>query len=137
MEASNLVSLFYMVTFGEPNYAYMFETEPPEGYAYWRRKAFWEDMQVFGTSSALALITASVPVVALVRHWMGGRRSRAWSVGIAIAAALLTILPSIITVSSNYAPRVHWVYLAPAALVLGCLYAMVQSILVLRNWPDH
>ena len=32
-----LVWLFHVVTFGEPNPAFMFESEPPEGYDYWSR----------------------------------------------------------------------------------------------------
>jgi len=122
------VWLFHVITFGEPNPAYLFEFEPPEGYSYWKRKAFWEDFWIFAAYSSITVMTALVPVVALVWHSSHKQPSLTGRVWIVTAAFLLGIPPATLTAMQAYAPSFHWAQLALPVLLAGCIFAILLTL---------
>ena len=126
-----VVWLFHVVTFGEPNPVFMFESEPTEGYDYWTRKAFWADFWPFVGYSSLAIATGLIPLVALL--FATPKRSRSTAMIIIVLSAILAIAPGAMTVMSVAARNFHFVFWAPPILLVGCIYAMVRATATLTK----
>ncbi len=121
--AAILVWLFHALTFGEPNPAFMFESEPPEGYDYWSRKSFWADFWPFVGFSSLAIGAGVIPIMALL--FATPKRSRKTAMTIAVLGSVLALAPGAMTVMSVDARNFHFVYWAPPILLAGCIYAVI------------
>lgn len=126
-----LVWLFHVITFGEPNSAYMFESEPREGYDYWRRKSFWGDFWPFVGYSTLAIAAGLIPIMALI--FATPMRSRKTTMTIAVLGIVLALAPGSMTVMSVEARNFHFIFWAPPALLVGCIYAVIRSMLTLAK----
>jgi len=129
--AALLVWLFHMVTFGEPNPQYMFESEPPEGYDYWMRKSFWADFWPFVGYSSVAIATGLIPIVALL--FGTPERSRKTLIIIAALGIILAIPPGSLTVMSVAAQNFHFVFWAAPVLLVGCIYAVIRPTVSLAK----
>jgi hypothetical protein len=126
-----IVWLFHVVTFGEPNPRFMFESEPPAGYDYWSGKSFWAAFWPFLGYSSLAIATGLIPLVALL--FATPRRSRKTTITIAALGAVLAIAPGAMTVLSVAAGNFHFVFWAPPILLIGCIYAVIRASVTLTK----
>lgn len=128
---TSLVWLFHVITFGEPNPAYMFESEPPEGYDYWARKSFWADFWTFAGYSSLAIGAGLIPLMALL--FATPTRSRKTVMTLAVLGIVLALAPGWMTMMSVAAQNFHFVFWAPPILLVGCIYSVIRSAATLTT----
>ena len=131
MAATILVWLIYVVTFGEPNHTFMFETEPPEGYDYWRRKEFWADLWPFLGYSSLAIGAGLMPILAL--FFASPKRPQKFATTIAVLGIVFALAPGMLTMSLIAAKNFHFVFWASPVLVVACIYAVMRAAVTLSK----
>lgn len=117
--------VFHEITFGESKLVRMFEIEPPEGYAYWERKEFWEDLWVFIFVSLVLLITAYLPVVAAVVRSEAGRARK---IGLMISAFVLAVPPLFFSIPLLSPPHFDIILIAAFFPLLGCSFSIFCAI---------
>ena len=121
--AAFMIWLGYICTFEESQLLSRFEGEPKEGWAYWQRLEFWQDLRGFCTWLVLALGAFIIPLLGVTRFSkpITDRRWFDWT--LFIAAALYVIAWIIGVVSALRREDAHPIQLAPFILLAGALFA--------------
>ena len=117
------VWIFYVMTFEEINPRYLFVVEPKEGYAYWNRIKFWENLRAFCVGASIATVGAVLPISALIRT---SRLSRPRPIldGMIMAVSLVYVgLCSYMLLQIGEGPF-HPTLLAPAGILGGAIFAI-------------
>lgn len=118
-----MIWLGYICTFEESQLLSRFEGEPKEGWVYWQRLEFWQDLRGFSTWLVLALGAFIIPLLGVTRFSrpITDRRWFDWT--LFIAAALYVIAWIIGVVSVLRREDAHPIQLAPFILLAGALFA--------------
>ena len=117
--------VFHEITFGESKLVRMFEIEPPERYAYWERKEFWEDFWVFALASFILVLTACLPIIAPLVRLSAGRVKKTVLIVAAVVLALPLVFFSIPLISP---PKFDVILIAAAFLFMGCCFSVFCAI---------
>lgn len=118
---------FYVVTFEEINPKYLFETEPKEGYEYWKRIKFWEDLRKFAFCSLLLVVAGSLPWIGLCRWSRRKTVAGGWDIVLAFFAAIYVALFFWMS-WQGFRASSHWFHLSSVFLGFGNFYAMLALI---------
>jgi len=117
--------VFHEITFGESKLVRMFEIEPPEGYAYWERKEYWEDFWAFALASLIIVLTACLPIFAPIVRLSAGRVKKIVLIVAAVVLALTLVFFSIPLLSP---PKFDVILIAAAFLFVGCCFSVFCAI---------
>lgn len=118
-----MIWLGYICTFEESQLLSRFEGEPKEGWEYWQRLEFWQDMRGFCTMLVLALGAFIIPLLGVMRFSTPISERRWFDRTLFIVASLYVIAWIIGVVSALRREDAHLIQLAPFILLAGALFA--------------
>ena len=115
----------YTCTSEGPGLTSRFESTPKEGYDYWIRKEFWQNIRWFSVYAVLALGGFLLPLIAAFRGQRHtGPRSRASRMLFIMATIYFAIWLVGFAACSPFLLNAPLVLLVPGVLLLGSIFAM-------------
>ncbi|EDY83834.1 hypothetical protein VDG1235_3461 [Verrucomicrobiia bacterium DG1235] len=109
----------------------MYEDGPPEGRWYLRLNSFEEDLRAFLGYSSLTVAPALMPSLALLLARK--ERKKRTTLMIGVIASIAVILPTVFAIRLFTEKVFHVPFWASVFLVAGCVYAVYQSIVTLKD----
>jgi hypothetical protein len=97
-----------------------FEIEPPEGYDYWERIEFWDDVQDFSIYGGSLLAITLSPVIGLILLFR--QPSRKFGQVFMTVSLLLSLIPLWLMIDATHGGNFTFFWLLLLVLFCGCIY---------------
>lgn len=97
-----------------------FEIEPPEGYEYWERIEFWDDIRDFSIYGGPLLAITLSPIIGAILLFR--RPSRRFGLIFITVSLLLSLIPLWLMIDATHGGNFTFFWLLLLVLFCGCIY---------------